>query len=832
MTVLQSGRRTSAERHIDSFFSSRGWTPFPFQREVWAAYLRGDSGLLHAPTGMGKTLAVWLGPVIEWIEENPDAEKWREMDAPPLRVLWITPLRALASDTTSSLREAVEGIGVPWSVELRTGDTSTTIKKRQKVTLPTALITTPESISVLLSYPESHKLFGHLKCIIVDEWHELLGTKRGVQTELAIARLRGFAPETRVWGLSATLGNLAEARDVLLPGYSRRRLVSADAHKEVIVETLIPDTLERFPWAGHLGLNLLPDVLRALERAHSTLIFTNTRSQTEIWFQAILDAVPDYASEIALHHGSLERELRTEVETRLADGRMRVVVCTSSLDLGVDFAPVDQVIQVGSPKGIARLMQRAGRSGHRPGVASKVICVPTHAFELVEFAAVQWALKALNGAPSIESREPLQKPLDLLVQHLVTIALGGGFVAEELLDEVRTSYAYRNLTDEEFQWALDFVTHGGEALQAYDQFAKVLLREGRYVVESRDVARFHRMTIGSITSDAALKVAFLSGRNLGTIEESFISRLRTGDSFVFAGQVLELVMVKEMTAFVRKATSLKGIVPRWSGGRMPLSTQLALAVRTLLDDARRGIYASPEMLSVAELLELQKRWSILPRPNELLIEQTRTRDGFHTFIFPLAGRLVHEGLAALLAWRVTRTAPRTVSAYATDYGVELLSATPIELEEDEWRQLLTTDELLEDILACVNSSELARRQFRDIARIAGLIFSGYPGQQKSTRQLQASSAILFEVFNDYDPNNLLLAQARREVLEQQLEFARLRDLLESLDDMDFRIIETRALTPLAFPLFADRLRSQEVSSESWEARVRRIVAELEMEAGE
>jgi ATP-dependent Lhr-like helicase len=263
---------------------------------------------------------------------------------------------------------------------------------------------------------------------------------------------------------------------------------------------------------------------------------------------------------------------------------------------------------------------------------------------------------------------------------------------------------------------------------------------------------------------------------------------------------------------------------------MPLSTQLALAVRVLLDEARRDTYNSPEMRAIAPLLELQKRWSIIPRPNELLIEQTRTRDGYHTFLFPLAGRLVHEGLAALLAWRITRLAPRTVSVYATDYGVEVMGSIPLELEEDEWRQLLSTDELLDDILACVNTSELARRQFRDIARIAGLIFSGYPGQQKSTRQIQASSSILFEVFNDYDPGNLLLGQARREVLEQQLEVARLRTLLESLDEMELRIVETRNLTPLAFPLFADRLRSQEVSSENWEQRVRRMVAELEMEA--
>jgi len=721
---------------------------------------------------------------------------------------------------------------MPWSVELRTGDTSSTAKQRQRKQLPAAMVTTPESLSVLLSYPESAAQLRSLRCVVVDEWHELLGTKRGTQTELALARLRTLAPELRVWGISATLGNLEQARDVLLPHSPAAPIITAHERKEILVETLLPPTLERFPWAGHIGLKLLPEVLDRIRAAATTLLFTNTRAQAEIWFQQIIDNAPDLAGLVGLHHGSLERSLRNEVEDRLADGRLRVAVSTSSLDLGVDFSPVDQVIQVGSPKGIARLLQRAGRSGHRPGMPSRILCVPTHAFELVEFSAVKVALSAGPGnRPDVEARSPLPKPLDVLVQHLVTMALGGGFTSSELLAEVRTTWAYGQLTDAEWQWALDFVTHGGPALRAYGQFARVIEQEGRYIVESPEITRFHRMMIGSITSDAALKVAYLRGSSLGTIEESFISRLKPRDRFIFAGRVLELVMVKEMTAYVRPATASSGIVPRWGGGRMPLSTQLAQAVRQQLDDARRSIYTGPEMAAVRPLLELQQKWSRIPRPDELLFEMTRTRDGYHAFLFPLAGRNVHEGLAALLAHRITRLEPRTVSAYATDYGVELLSPTPFTLAEAEWRQIFSTQNLLDDILACVNSSELARRQFRDIARVAGLVFSGYPGAQKSMRQIQASSALLFDVFEGYDPGNLLIDQARREVLDQQLEVSRLRTLMQETSAMSFTFIDTgRRITPLAFPLWADRLRTQEVSSEKWEDRVRRMVLQMESDA--
>lgn len=825
MTTVASHHVKTIEL-VDAFYAARGWTPFPFQHAAWDAYQAGASGLIHAPTGMGKSYAAWLGPLMAWIDAHPEPATWAKLPAPPLTVLWITPLRALATDTTATLQAAVAELGLPWTVEKRTGDTASSAKTRQRQKPPTALVTTPESLSLLLSYPESEAFFRHLQCVVVDEWHELLGSKRGVQTELGLARLRQWRPALRVWGLSATLGNLDEALAVLV-GVPRAeapppRLIAGEAPKELRIDTLIPATMERFPWAGHLGTRLLAPVVEAVQRARTTLIFTNTRAQTELWFQALIHAYPEFAGEIALHHGSIDPTLRADIEDRLRDGRLRCVVCTSSLDLGVDFSPVDQVIQIGSPKGVARLMQRAGRSGHQPGAVSRILCVPTHAFELVEFAAVRQAI----AAGQIEARPPLHKPLDVLAQHLVTVALGSGFVAGDLLAEVRTTHAYADLSDQEWAWALGFVTNGGGALRAYEQYNKLAAPDGVYRPTSRQIAQYHRMSIGTITSDGMLKVSYLKGGALGTIEESFIARLRPGDRFVFAGRVLELVLVKEMTAYVRKSNRSSGSVPQWMGSRMQLSSQLAGAVRVQLAAALAGRYDSAELMAVRPLLNLQQRWSRIPAPGELLIESAKTREGYHTFVYPLAGRLVHEGLSTLVAFRLARETPRTLSAFATDYGFELLSPKPLALTEADWRRYLSTDHLLEDVLACVNETELARRQFRDIARVAGLIFAGYPGSRKQTRQLQASSGLIFDVFARYDPENLLLDQARREVLQQQLDLVRLEATLAAIAHQDLVLVETGRLTPLAFPIWAQRTRTQ-VSSEDWNTRVQRMVLELE-----
>ncbi len=803
---MTAGRPGQAR--LEDWFRSRGWTPLRHQRECWSAYLEGRSGLLHSPTGSGKTLAVWGGPLIEALERGEEERA--------LRVLWVTPLRALASDLAQGLQEAADGAGCGWKVGLRTGDTPSGARARQLRDAPHALVTTPESLSLLLSYPESRRLFPGLRLVVADEWHELLGSRRGTLTELALARLRSLAPGLRVWGLSATVGNLQDALDALGCG-TAGRIIRGETEREVVVDAIIPDEMERFPWAGHLGAKLLPKVLEAVEQSRSCLIFTNTRAQAETWFRMLVEARPDLAGKIGLHHGSLDRAVREQVEKGLKEGSLRCVVCTSSLDLGVDFSPVERVLQIGSPRGVARLLQRAGRSGHDPHRPSRVTCVPTHAFELVEAAAARDAVR--EGA--VEPRVPLERPLDVLAQHLVTAALGGGFRAEEMYREVRSTRAFRNLSREDWEWTLDFVSRGGSALREYPEYHRIRETDGVYTVPDRRVARMHRLSVGTIVSDAELVVRYASGGRLGTVEESFLSRMRPGDRFVFAGRLLELVRVRDGEALVRRASGAATAVPRWMGGRMPLSSELAGAVRRRLQQALEGIYEGPEMEAVRPVLELQRSISRIPYPDELLVERLRSREGHHLFLYPFEGRLVHEGLAALLAYRISRLQPITFTLAVNDYGLEMLSASEAPLERALEDGLLSPRELDDDIAASLNCVEMARRQFREVARVAGLVFQGYPGSPKKLKQLQASSGLLYDVFARYDPDNLLLRQAREEVLERQLERERLRRAMERMSGGRVVIVELERPSPLGFPLMVERLR-EKLTSEKLEERIRKM----------
>jgi ATP-dependent helicase Lhr and Lhr-like helicase len=810
---------------LDRWFEAQQWTPFAFQREVWDAYANGESGLIHAATGTGKTYAAWMGPVREALESTTTER------IEPLRVIWLTPLRALAADTERALRAPIDALGVPWTVESRTGDTKASVRARQRDRLPSALITTPESLTLLLCRADHRERFASLRAVIVDEWHELLSTKRGAQTELALARLRAIVPGLRIWGLSATLGNLEVARDTLLGlaadgGPRPGRLVRGLVPKTIEVESLVPDEMDRFPWAGHLNVKMLPQVLDRLAGATSAIVFTNTRSQCELWFQSICAARPDWFEFTAIHHGSLDVDERRAVEDGLRSGRFRIVVATSSLDLGVDFAPVDLVMQVGSPKGVARLLQRAGRSGHAPGRTSRIVCVPTHALELVEVSAARDAMRA----NAIEARDPVDRPLDLLVQHLVTLALGGGFARDSALAELRTTRAYAALTDEELGWALDFTTHGGAALAAYPEYARLVRDlDGVYRVANAQVARRHVLNIGTIVSDTSIAVRWLSGGRLGTVEESFIARLTPGDVFLFSGRALEFVRVRDLTAWVRKAKAKAQAIPRWQGARMPLSTELAAAVRDTLDAARAGRYDTPELRAVQPILSLQAERSCIPAPHELLIERCETRDGHHVFVYPFEGRLVHEGLAALFAYRIAQLGPISFTFACNDYGFELLAPERAPLEEALEAGLLSSQHLLHDITQSLNAAELARRQFREIARVAGLVFTGYPGQQKSLKHVQASSGLLYDVFARYDPDNLLLRQAQREVLERQLEASRLGRVLTRLAGSTVRVLDLDRPTPLAFPLLVDRTRGK-ISTERLADRVRRMAAQLERRA--
>ncbi|WP_295470945.1 ligase-associated DNA damage response DEXH box helicase [uncultured Pseudomonas sp.] len=810
-----------------AWFESLGWSPFPFQKQVWAAVERGESGLLHASTGSGKTYAVWLAALQRFAARPAVPAKGKDKNA-PLTVAWITPMRALAADTQRSLLAPLQALDIPWSVGLRTGDTSSSERARQGRRLPSALVTTPESLTLLLARADAQAALGNLQMVVVDEWHELLGNKRGVQLQLALARLRRWTPGLIVWGISATLGNQEHARQVLLgdTGVS----VQGKVVKDLLVDTLLPSAIERFPWAGHMGLSMLKQVVAEVEASSSCLLFTNTRSQSELWYQALLQARPDWAGLIALHHGSLAREVRDWVERALKDGQLKAVVCTSSLDLGVDFLPVERVLQIGSAKGIARLMQRAGRSGHAPGRRSRVTLVPTHSLELVEAAAAEAAV----AARMIEPRLSPHQPLDVLVQHLVSMALGGGFRPDELYEEVRGAWAYRDLDPAHWQWALAFVRNGGHSLTAYPDYRRVEPDEhGIWRVPDARLARRHRMSIGTIVSDASIQVKYWKkgASSLGSVEEGFIARLRPGDNFLFGGRLLELVRVEDMTAYVKRATGRKAAVPRWNGGRMPLSSELAEAVVAQFDAAAHGHFDSPPLQAVRPLLDVQRQWSALPQSDRLLAETLKSREGWHLFLYPFAGRHVHLGLASLLAWRLGQRQPLSFSMAVNDYGLELLSASEV-----DWAALLDSGELFseehlaEHILASLNASELAQRRFREIARIGGLVFSGYPGAAKSTRQLQASSGLFFEVFKQYDADNRLLLQAHEEVLSLELDYQRLQTTLQRMARQPLDLHPLKRATPLAFPLMVERLR-ESLSSEKLADRIARMVRDLEKAAG-
>jgi ATP-dependent Lhr-like helicase len=811
---------------LDAWFARRGWRPFAFQRALWSAVARGDSGLLHAGTGTGKTLAVWFAALGRALAAGSHpagaAARW---STPGLKLLWITPMRALAADTARALAEPVPELGLDWRVGLRTGDTPSAERARQQRRPPDALVTTPESLSLMLSRADAPERLAGVTMVVVDEWHELIGSKRGVQVQLALARLRRFAPGLLVWGLSATLGNADEAMETLL-ARAGGRLLRAKLARRPRIDTLLPPAVGRFPWGGHLGTAMLAPVLAEIDASASSLVFTNTRAQAELWYQALLEARPDWAGLIALHHGSLDQEVRAWVEAGLREGRLKTVVCTSSLDLGVDFSPVERVLQVGSAKGVARLLQRAGRSGHSPGRVPRLSLVPTNALELVEAAAARDAV----AAGRLEPRRSPRAPLDVLVQHLVTVAAGTGFEPEALLAEVRETIAYRELGEETWRWALDFVTRGGASLAAYPEHHRVRPDDGGVLrVPDAAIARRHRMAIGTIVAEAAIEVRFVGGRRLGTIEEGFIARLKPGERFLFAGRTLELARVHENTAWVRLADGRRGAVPRWNGGRMPLSSELAGAILARLALADAGRLDGPEMRLAGPLLRLQAELSVLPAPGRLVIERIATREGHHLFVYPFAGRNVHLGLGSLLAWRLSRGRAASFSIAVNDLGLELLASEPVDAQALADPALLDDATLADDVLASLNAGELAKRRFREIARIAGLVQTGHPGERRAARQLQASASLFYEVFRRHDADNRLLAQAADEVLEQELELGRLREALAAMRAARLCVVEPKRPTPFAFPLMVERLR-ETLSTEKLADRVARMVAELERAA--
>lgn len=824
--------------------------PFDFQEQAWQHIIDNKSGLVNAPTGCGKTYSVFLGALIQFINEHSKEYQTKKNNS--LQLLWITPLRALAKDIARAMQEAIEQLGMSWMVGIRNGDTEIKEREQQKRNMPEVLIITPESLHLLLAQKNNAEIFKSLKIIAVDEWHELMGGKRGVQVELAVSRIINVQYSTNndqcsIWGISATIGNLDEAKEVLLrpvkilqnsrvpkapllPSTPLRtrggwgEVIKAGLKKQTVIQSIFPDEIEKYPWAGHLGIKLLDKIIPIIHESKTTLVFINTRGMTEMWYQALLNAAPELAGAVALHHGSIEQALRLWVEDNLHTGKLKAVVCTASLDLGVDFRPVETVIQVGSPKGVARFLQRAGRSGHSPDAVSKIYFLPTHSLELVEAAA----LKKATEENFIESKPPMLLCYDVLIQYLCTLAVGDGFYPHQVFDEVKSTFCFSELTKDEYAEILLHITAGGKALNQYDEYKKVeVMPGGLHKINSRRIAMRHRMHIGTIVSDAMLKVKFMSGGYIGMIEEWFISRLDPGDSFTIAGKNLELVMIKDMTVMVKRSTSKKSIIPSWMGGRMSLSSNMGKKLREALDTSQQKNDIE-ELQVLKPLFKLQHELSRVPKENELLVEHIETKDGYHLFVYPFEGRLVHEAMAAILAYRIGRIMPITFSFAMNDYGFELLSDQPIPVDDSNVYELFSEEGLFDDIQKSVNSTEMAKRKFRDIAVIGGLIFQGIPGEKQKARHLQSSASLLFKVFAEYEPNNILLKQAYTEVFEQQMEEVRLRDMLQRIQKSNIIITWPQQLTPFCFPLKVDSLR-ENMSSEQLEDRVKRMQAQLENE---
>jgi ATP-dependent helicase Lhr and Lhr-like helicase len=832
---------------IRGWLAREGRQPFLFQEQTWQHIINNESGLVNAPTGCGKTFSVFLGALIDFINHHPSNFTTKKNSG--LQLIWITPLRALAKDIGRAMEEVISELGMAWKVGIRNGDTDINERAKQKRQMPEVLIITPESLHLLLAQKGYPEVFRSLRIVAVDEWHELLGSKRGVQVELALSRIVGLknsealqstasdSPLTitqsplSLWGISATIGNLDEAKEVILAPLKKDGvIVRSGMQKHIEIESVIPDEIEKYPWAGHLGIKLVDKVLPIIHNSRTTLIFINTRGMSELWYQSLLTAAPDLAGAIALHHGSVDMELRTWVEENLHSGKLKAVVCTASLDLGVDFRPVETVIQVGSPKGVARFLQRAGRSGHSPEAISKIYFLPTHSLELVEAAALKSAVKE----QLIESRVPMLLCFDVLIQYCCTLAISEGFVPDEVFEEVKKTYCFKELSREEFEKVIHHLVEGGTALSQYDDYKKVTLVDGRYRITSRRMAMRHRLHIGTIVSASMLKVKFLSGGYVGVIEEYFISRLEPGDVFTLAGRNLELVMIKDMTVLVRKSNAKKSKVPSWDGGRMPLSANLGRKLRETFDQAfqlktkgsKKAGEREIELEVLQPLFDLQEKLSHVPRANELLIEQIETKDGYHLFVYPFEGRLVHEAMAAILAYRISRIRPITFSFAMNDYGFELLSDQPIPVDDSNVYDLFSPENIFDDIQRSVNSTEMAKRKFRDIAVIGGLIFQGYPGEHKKARHLQSSASLLFKVFAEYEPHNLLLRQSYQEVFDQQMEEVRLRDMLHRIQASTIILTFPTRLTPFCFPIKVDSMR-EDLSSEKLEDRVRRMQLQLE-----
>ena len=771
-----------------AWFTARGWSPRPHQLAVLETAAAGGSALLVAPTGGGKTLAGFL----------PSLVALADPARPPggLHTLYVSPLKALAVDIARNLTAPVAEMGLPVRIETRTGDTPANRRARQRSDPPDILLTTPESLLLLLSLPEALAMFRGLGAVVVDEIHALAGTKRGDQLALGLSRLGSLAPGARRIGLSATVAHPAPLRAFLAPDGdpARVRLIQVRGGARPDLSVMLPEG--HLPWGGHMGLASAPEIYRRLRAARVTIVFVNTRAQAELIFQALWRLNDDNLP-IALHHGSLTVEQRRKVETAMAAGRLRAVVATASLDLCIDWGDVDQVIQVGAPKGVARLLQRVGRANHRMDEPSRAVLVPANRFEVVECAA---ALEAI-AAEELDGDPPRPGGLDVLAQHVLAMACHGPFLPDDLYAEVTRAAPYAALTRRDFDDVLRFVENGGYALRAYERFARLFRdAEGRIHVRDQRVVRQFRMNLGTIVETPMVKVRLRGGPALGEVEEWFVSTLSPGDSFIFAGQHLRFERLDAGAAIVSRGGVGDPRVPAYAGSRMPLTTWLAARVRAIIEDPKRW-RGLPD--PVRQWLRLQQRHSALPARDGLLVETFPRGEGrWFLVAYCFEGRLAHQTLGMLLTRRMEKLGYGPLGYLATDYVLAAWSA----FEPTDVAPLFEEDILGEELEEWMAESSMLRRTFRNIATIAGLIQKNHPGAEKSGRQMTMNSDLIYDVLRRHEPDHVLLRATRQEAAAGLTDVARIGLLLARARAGGIRHMRLDQVSPLAVPALIEEGR--------------------------
>lgn len=817
---------------FQAWFAQRGWQVRPHQQALAMAVRAGQSGLLIAPTGGGKTLAGFLASLID-LADRPAGRDPR----PALHTLYISPLKALAVDVERNLQTPIAEMDLALRVETRTGDTPAAKRQRQRRDPPDILLTTPEQVALFIASDHARAFFADLQCVIIDEIHAIQGSKRGDLLSLCLATLADWAPACRFVGLSATVKTPGLLQDWLAFRGTPACLIEAEGGVSARVELLV--SRERIPWSGHSGRFAVGEVYERIRDARLSLVFVNTRAQAEILFQELWRANEDGLA-IALHHGSLAREQRRKVEAAMAAGQLKAVVCTSTLDLGIDWGDVDLVIQMGAPKGAARLIQRIGRANHRMDEASQAVLVPTNRFEVLECRAAEAAV----GAGEIDGAPPHDGALDVLAQHVMARACGEGFTLDGLYREICQAAPYRRLDWDTFERVVDLVATGGYALKTYDRFRRIVRRrDGMWVNRTRRDAQQHRMNVGAIVEARQLTVRLASrvggdkagqasgraalrpGRRLGDIEEGFVSSLSPGDTFLFAGEILRLLGIQDMDALVSRAPGDKSpAIPSYNGGKFPLTTFLAERVRQMIHDPDQWVDLP---LPVQEWFEIQRLRSVIPAADELLVE-TFARGGRHYLVcYPFEGRLAHQTLGMLLTRRLERLGARPLGFVASDYALAVWAMTPLgRLDLDE---LLDPDLLGDDLEAWLDESVLMKRHFAHCALISGLIAQRLPGNEKTGRQVTFSTDLIYDVLRSYEADHILLQAARQDAATGFLDIRRLSDMLMRIRG---RLVhrDLPRISPFAVPVMLEVGREPVHGASIEEAILREAESDLVREA--